>query len=158
MANRIRFLSFRFHKVVRPPKIQIKINLHSYRVHVFVVGMLRKLTQPYLEIKFCVPLTLNCSVLRDIKCVKPRLVDDDKYLWYFIYIEFRIDASVEDGSLGRLVNDDHKNPNTTMKTIVVDGSPRLCLFARRKILTFEEIRYDYGVGHYPWRVKVIITF
>ncbi|XP_076149546.1 N-lysine methyltransferase KMT5A-like [Alosa pseudoharengus] len=43
-----------------------------------------------------------------------------------------IDAALEDNSLGRLVNDDHKTPNCRMKLIEVDGKPHLCLLAMEK--------------------------
>ncbi|XP_048854576.1 uncharacterized protein LOC125722457 isoform X2 [Brienomyrus brachyistius] len=65
-----------------------------------------------------------------------------------------IDASIEDGSFGRLVNDDHRNPNCRMKVIKVDGRPHLCLFALRDIKEGEEITYDYGTNDWPWREKV----
>ncbi|XP_041859755.1 N-lysine methyltransferase KMT5A-A-like isoform X2 [Melanotaenia boesemani] len=64
-----------------------------------------------------------------------------------------LDASVEDKSLGRLANDDHKNPNCKMKTIEVGGIPHLCLFAIRDIVTGEEITYNYGDAAWPWRKK-----
>uniref|UniRef100_A0A3P9M1A8 SET domain-containing protein n=1 Tax=Oryzias latipes TaxID=8090 RepID=A0A3P9M1A8_ORYLA len=65
-----------------------------------------------------------------------------------------IDASKEDGSLGRLVNDNHKSPNCTMKKIVVNGKPHLCLFSVKKIEVGTEIDYNYGKSKWPWRKKV----
>lgn len=62
-----------------------------------------------------------------------------------------VDAARDDGSLGRLVNDDHINPNSRMKTICVDGKPHLCLFATRNICAGEEITYNYGDSEWPWR-------
>lgn len=67
----------------------------------------------------------------------------------------RLDATYEDGSMGRLVNDNHKDSNCTMKLIEVDSKPYLCLFATRNIQGKEEIRYNYGTGSFPWRKKVI---
>ncbi|XP_057698105.1 uncharacterized protein LOC130922235 isoform X2 [Corythoichthys intestinalis] len=64
-----------------------------------------------------------------------------------------IDAAKEDGSLGRLVNDDHKHPNCKMKMIVTEGKPHLCLFAQRDLDIGEEITYDYGPADWPWRKK-----
>ena len=61
-----------------------------------------------------------------------------------------IDASVDDGSLGRLVND-NSNPNSRMKIISVSQVPHLCLFALRDIQPGEEIAYDYGGYDLPWR-------
>ncbi|KAL0967829.1 hypothetical protein UPYG_G00257750 [Umbra pygmaea] len=63
-----------------------------------------------------------------------------------------MDASQEDKSLGRLVNDEQKNPNCRMKTIDVKGYPHLCLFALRDIFPGEEITY-YGDSAWPWRDK-----
>ncbi|XP_066509013.1 uncharacterized protein [Hoplias malabaricus] len=66
---------------------------------------------------------------------------------------FCVDASLEDGSLGRLVNDDHLNPNSKMKTITIAGKPHLGLFATRNINPGEEITYNYGDSEWPWRCK-----
>ncbi len=51
--------------------------------------------------------------------------------------------------LAALINDDHINPNCTMKRIVVEGKPRLCLFAARNIIPGEELTYDYGGSDWP---------
>lgn len=67
---------------------------------------------------------------------------------------FRIDATSEDGSLGRLINDDNIRPNARMRKICCDKIPRLYLDAIRLILPGDEIRYDYGDGSYPWREQV----
>lgn len=67
-----------------------------------------------------------------------------------------IDASNEDGSLGRLVNDDHVNPNCKMRKVVCKGEPHLCLFAVKKICSGQEITYSYGKSSYPWRSKVCV--
>ena len=61
-----------------------------------------------------------------------------------------IDASSEDGTLGRLVNDAEK-PNAKMKKIEVVGVPSLCLFAIVDIEEGQEIIYDYGGDNLPWR-------
>ncbi|XP_013889439.1 N-lysine methyltransferase SETD8-A [Austrofundulus limnaeus] len=65
-----------------------------------------------------------------------------------------IDASLEDGSFGRLVNDEHINPNCKMKKITVNAKPHLCLFALRDINPGEEITYNYGGTDWPWRQVV----
>ncbi|XP_041811390.1 uncharacterized protein LOC121619625 isoform X2 [Chelmon rostratus] len=62
-----------------------------------------------------------------------------------------VDASKEDGTLGRLVNDDHISPNCKIKKIVYEGKPHLCLFAVRKISPGEEITFNYGDSSYAWR-------
>ncbi|XP_014873036.1 uncharacterized protein LOC106936497 [Poecilia latipinna] len=68
-----------------------------------------------------------------------------------------IDASKEDGSLGRLVNDNHKSPNCTMEKIIVNNKPHLCLFAIKKIEIGTEIDYNYGDSKWPWREKFQVT-
>ncbi|XP_037391636.1 uncharacterized protein LOC119263482 isoform X4 [Pygocentrus nattereri] len=65
-----------------------------------------------------------------------------------------IDAAREDGSFGRLVNDEHQHPNCRMKKIDVNGKPHLCLFALNDIKEGEEVTYDYGGEDCPWRTKV----
>ncbi|XP_077388777.1 uncharacterized protein LOC144026107 isoform X3 [Festucalex cinctus] len=64
-----------------------------------------------------------------------------------------LDASDEDQSLGRLVNDNHIKPNCKMKVIEVGGLPHLCLFAIRDIAPGEELSYNYGNSDWPWRKK-----
>ncbi|XP_039616182.1 uncharacterized protein LOC120533395 isoform X1 [Polypterus senegalus] len=64
-----------------------------------------------------------------------------------------MDAGIEDGSLGRLVNDD-PNPNCRMKKIEVNHRPHLCIFALRDIFPKEEITYDYGGCNLPWRQTI----
>ncbi|XP_027132427.1 N-lysine methyltransferase KMT5A-A-like [Larimichthys crocea] len=59
-------------------------------------------------------------------------------------------ATQEDGSFGRLVNDDHKRPNCN-EGIITEAKPHLCLFALRDIQTGEEITYNYGGNDWPWR-------
>ncbi|XP_056336173.1 inactive histone-lysine N-methyltransferase 2E-like [Danio aesculapii] len=65
-----------------------------------------------------------------------------------------IDASKEDGSLGRLVNDDYKSPNCKIKKIGVGGKPHLCLFSIKDIASGEEITYNYGDSKWPWRTLI----
>jgi len=66
----------------------------------------------------------------------------------------RVDATEDDGSLGRLLNDEHRKPNSVMKLIEVDAEPHLCLFALHDLVPGIEVRYNYGAGKYPWRTKV----
>ncbi|XP_048050907.1 uncharacterized protein LOC125271018 isoform X2 [Megalobrama amblycephala] len=77
------------------------------------------------------------------------------YLFDFTWngTRYCIDATKEDGSLGRLVNDDHRNPNCKVKTITVDGRPHLCLFSIRDIFPDEEVTYNYGDSSWPWRLR-----
>ncbi|KAF7689308.1 SET domain-containing protein 5-like, partial [Silurus meridionalis] len=71
------------------------------------------------------------------------------FIWHGNF--WTIDAARDDGTLGRLVNDDHIKPNCKMKRILVEGKPHLCLFALRDIIPGEEITYNYGDGDCPWR-------
>ncbi|XP_037831688.1 uncharacterized protein LOC108247922 isoform X3 [Kryptolebias marmoratus] len=64
---------------------------------------------------------------------------------------WRLDASAEDGSLGRLVNDDHLDPNCKVMKIDYEGKPHLCLFAQKEISAGEEITFSYGTSSHPWR-------
>ena len=68
-----------------------------------------------------------------------------------------IDATDDDGSLGRLVNDS-LFPNAKMKLIVTYNEPHLCLFAERDINKGEEILYRYGVDNLPWYEKVTLSY
>ncbi|XP_038149762.1 uncharacterized protein LOC119789070 isoform X2 [Cyprinodon tularosa] len=81
---------------------------------------------------------------------------ESTFLFDFEYRNNRLclDASEEDGSLGRLVNDNHKNPNCAMKKIIVDDKPLLCLFSLKKIGIGDETDYDYGKAKWPWRTEV----
>ncbi|KAI2644635.1 Histone-lysine N-methyltransferase PR-Set7 [Labeo rohita] len=67
----------------------------------------------------------------------------------YIFFPYSIDASFDDGSLGRLVNDSQK-PNGKMKKTELEGKPHLCLFAIKDINKGEEITYDYGGHDLPW--------
>ncbi|XP_072049953.1 uncharacterized protein [Amphiura filiformis] len=62
-----------------------------------------------------------------------------------------IDATPEDGRLGRLVNDDHRKPNCKMRKCNLKNEPYLCLFALKDIAEGEELTYDYGDPSVPWR-------
>lgn len=68
-----------------------------------------------------------------------------------------IDASREDRSLGRLVNDDHLHPDCKMKRMTSEMKPHICLFALRDIHAGEEIPYTYRGTNWPWRKKVRVS-
>ncbi|XP_029022709.1 uncharacterized protein LOC114865610 isoform X1 [Betta splendens] len=77
------------------------------------------------------------------------------YEFYWKGTHWCIDASKEDKTLGRIVNDDHINPNCEMKKVEFEGTPHLCLFALREISLGEEITFNYGTSSYPWRSKLV---
>ena len=58
--------------------------------------------------------------------------------------------------LGRYINDaPRRDPscNCRTKACYIDGMPRILVFAARNISPNEELRYDYGAGDLPWRMK-----
>lgn len=67
-----------------------------------------------------------------------------------------MDATEDNGRMGRLVNHSKLNPNVLTKVMEVDGQPYLCLMAKRNIEVGEELQYDYGerrkeiVELFPW--------
>jgi len=70
----------------------------------------------------------------------------------------RIDGTATN-RLGRYVNDaksGSKECNSKMKLVLIEGYPRLCLFATCDITEGVEIRYDYGDDdeNLYWRHKV----
>uniref|UniRef100_A0A8W8II90 SET domain-containing protein n=1 Tax=Magallana gigas TaxID=29159 RepID=A0A8W8II90_MAGGI len=70
--------------------------------------------------------------------------------YLIVYRDLCVDASEEDGRLGRLVNHGSKKEiNCKMKLI----GEVLCLFGTRDIYEGEELLYDYGLKFYPWNSK-----
>jgi len=65
-----------------------------------------------------------------------------------LFFFLSLDASVEDKSLGRLVNDDNKKPNCKMKTVDIGGMPHLCLFAIKEVTPGEERKTGLGARRY----------
>lgn len=59
-------------------------------------------------------------------------------------MHFRLDATEDDNSLGRLVNDDHINPSAVAKVCKVDGLLCICFYACRDISIREEITFNYS--------------
>lgn len=79
------------------------------------------------------------------------------FMMFFKYKErqYCIDATEDDGSLGRLINHSRKG-NCKPKLLVMGTSPRIVFEATRDIEIGEEILYDYGdkrrevVSTFPW--------
>lgn len=67
-----------------------------------------------------------------------------------------VDATADNGRMGRLVNHSRTNPNVVTKVEEVEGKPRLYLMADRDIEPGEELQYDYGdrspevLQAHPW--------
>jgi len=65
----------------------------------------------------------------------------------------RLDASIDDGTLGRLVNDQHRGSNCNMRVLLEGVVPHLCLFAVQNVHPGDKITYNYGKDQsFPWRV------
>ena len=72
----------------------------------------------------------------------------------FFLLFCRIDATENDGSLGRFVNDDHRRPNAIPKKCNVDG-PCIVFIALRDILPDDEITFNYCSTKketFSWRI------
>jgi len=57
---------------------------------------------------------------------------------------FSVDATSEDGTLGRLINHSRTFANLRSQGIEVDETPHLIFYATRDIKPEEELLYDYG--------------
>ena len=72
---------------------------------------------------------------------------------------YSVDATVDNGRMGRLLNHRKTSPNVTTKVYMVDDRPYLCLVAARDIEPGEELEYDYGerskpaILSHPWLTK-----
>ena len=97
------------------------------------------------------------------------------YMYYFVHkgTKWCIDATIESGKYGRLLNHSCKTPNCATKILEVnlltslfgnihehiyqvDGLPRLVIYAKQDIQTETELIYDYGdkgklsLQAHPW--------
>ena len=67
-----------------------------------------------------------------------------------------VDATEEDGSMGRLMNHEKRKPNVAMKVVTVNDVPRVVFFACKDIDIGHELCYDYGerrkhiLQKFPW--------
>ena len=74
------------------------------------------------------------------------LGEDMCYTHYFRWND-RIhcyDATIDDGSFGRLINHSRKRPNILPKVEVINGLPHIYFKAIDDISPGTELRYDYG--------------
>jgi len=80
------------------------------------------------------------------------------YMYYFVHkgTKWCIDATIESGKYGRLLNHSCKTPNCATKILEVDGLPRLIIYAKQDIASGTELIYDYGdkgklsLQAHPW--------
>lgn len=67
-----------------------------------------------------------------------------------------MDATKDNGRMGRLLNHSKTLANVVTRLVEVDGHPYLCLMAAREIRVGEELVYDYGersreaMDSHPW--------
>ena len=67
-----------------------------------------------------------------------------------------VDATEDNGRMGRLLNHSKNQANVITKFYEVDDHPYLCLVASRDIKVGEELQYDYGerskeaTQSHPW--------
>ncbi|XP_022211000.2 histone-lysine N-methyltransferase PR-Set7 [Drosophila obscura] len=79
------------------------------------------------------------------------------YMYYFKHKsqQYCIDATVDTGKLGRLINHSRAG-NLMTKVVVIKQRPHLVLLAKDDIVPGEELTYDYGdrskesLLHHPW--------
>ncbi|EDV91501.1 GH17478 [Drosophila grimshawi] len=79
------------------------------------------------------------------------------YMYYFKHKnqQYCIDATIDTGKLGRLINHS-RNGNLMTKVVVIKQRPHLVLLAKDDIEAGEELTYDYGdrskesLLHHPW--------
>ena len=83
------------------------------------------------------------------------------YMYYFKAEEksYCIDATVQTGRYGRLINHSRQTPNLMMKVIMDGKNPHLILVAKHEIEPGTELLYDYGdrskksLAAHPWLAK-----
>jgi len=76
-------------------------------------------------------------------------------LMFQVYLCCSIDAT-NNARLGRYMNDApmrRMECNCLSKACYINKKPHLLVFAARDIQEGEELRYDYGTGNLPWRIK-----
>ena len=59
-------------------------------------------------------------------------------------ISYSIDATIDDGHPGRMINHSKTHSNMNTKLIDIAGTPHLCFFSTKVINDGEELLYDYG--------------
>ena len=94
-----------------------------------------------------IKVTLNywlCNVNTKID-FKPSTV---AFLFYIISVD-----ATHHNRLGKFINDSGRKPNAKMRQVIVNGTPRLFLFAIQDIAINTEIRYDYMATGLWWRKK-----
>jgi len=118
--------------------------------------------RPFLKNEFVVEysgdlITPKEAEIRDMKYS----ANTDKYgsyMYYFMHkgTKWCIDATIESGKYGRLLNHSCKTPNCATKILDINGIPKLIIYAKMDIETDTELIYDYGdrgklsLAAHPW--------
>ena len=71
---------------------------------------------------------------------------DTSYMYYFWSGErkYCVDATVDNGRFGRLINHSKLSPNLTARKLIVNNVPRLFFIAKCDIRKRDELQYPYG--------------
>jgi [histone H4]-lysine20 N-methyltransferase SETD8 len=70
----------------------------------------------------------------------------DSFMFYFTFQKRRwcIDATIESGHLGRLINHSKCASNLLPEIVEINGTPHIALIAKQDIEPGSELLYDYG--------------
>ena len=104
-------------------------------------------------------LAFQEAKMREAEYARKGVTDSFMYFFKFKENNFCIDATTEDGRLGRLLNHSAMSPNCGTKVVWFGGKPRLILFAKKDISERSELVFDYGerrkkiVEEFPWLRK-----
>ena len=55
-----------------------------------------------------------------------------------------VDATEDNGSVGRMINHSKKSANLVPRLIDIKGTPHICFFSKTVINRGKELLYDYG--------------
>lgn len=121
------------------------------------IRAVRKFFHEDLDLRYCGNLLSRKEGLK-VEASLKEAGRDDSFLFFFKLNSKHLclDATLDDGSYGRLVNHSRLRPNCEAVGIMDGKTPALALCALRDILPGEEIVYDYGdidesvIAQNPW--------
>ena len=95
--------------------------------------------------------TQYLNKLRESEVAKAYIFTDVKNGLFIDVTDIALDST----GVARYANDEHKKPNMKAKTYIAnDRSRHAQLVAIRNISEKEELVYDYGATHLPWRKTI----
>ena len=95
--------------------------------------------------------TQYLNKLRESEVANEYIITDVKNVLFIDATDVALDST----GVARYANDEHKKPNMKAKTYIAnDGSRHVQLVAIRNISEKEELVYDYGATHLPWRKTI----